>query len=395
MSKDTKFVFVANRNRDGYNVPRALEEGGLLDAMVTDFYAPARGGSWLPAILRARSCEGLPSAKASSTWGSFVLQAFGERFKRYRRTMIKRSDRLLARKAMKRAAAHKANLYCYSSYMPRPGEKPEGIKVIDFEFHPHPQLTWQLLSDDAKRYPEVAWSMLHEEEILNRVQVTQVWREADAVVCASSMTQRSLEHVGCPPERITVIPYGFAAPASVPEARPQGTCEFLFVGQGVSRKGLHHLIRAWQASPPPNARLTLVCYRIDPGIKAMIDCPSIVLLGRQERAALDALFAKADIFVLPSLVEGFGLVYLEALAAGCHVIGTVNTGLPDLPLSEKAATIVEVGNLAALGEALHGTAQRKADGELHAPSIAAEAGNWRWSQFRDGIVRHARDVVGA
>lgn len=393
MTEASRFVFVANRGRDGYQVPLALEETGLLATMVTDFYAPDSPPGWFPGILKARHVDGLSRRKATTLWLSFAMQALGERLRLPMRPILRRSDRMLARRAMAEARRRSANLYCYASYMPRAGEKPPGAKLIDFEFHPHPELTWDLLSADGSLYPEVAWSMAREEEDLKLEQVTEVWREADAVVCASAMTRRSLEHVGCPPERLTVVPYGFAPPPTMPDRRPEGPCRFLFVGQGISRKGLHHLIRAWQASPPPDAELTLVCYRIDPGIAALIDCPSITLLGRQDRAALDAIYARSDVFVMPSLVEGFGLVYLEALAAGCHVIGTENTGLPDLPLSTSAATILPPGDLDRLSGALHGAARRKAEGGFDAVEIAREAGKWQWAQFREAIAAHARSVL--
>ena len=61
---------------------------------------------------------------------------------------------------------------------------------------------------------------------------------------------------------------------------------------------------------------------------------------------------------MPSLVEGFGLVYGEALGAGLFCIGTANTGLPDMNLSENEALLVSVGDIAELSHSLH-TAYRK------------------------------------
>ncbi len=221
-----------------------------------------------------------------------------------------------------------------------------------------------------------------------------MWKVADAVVCASDMTRRSLEYAGCPAERITTIPYGFAPPSFEPAPRPPGPCRFLFVGQGIQRKGLHHLLRAWRECPPPDSELTLVCYRIDPGIAALADMPGVRLLGRQSRPELDALYAASDVFVMPSLVEGFGLVYLEALAAGCHVIGTANTGLPNLPLDGDAATVLPAGDIPAIAGALRACAIRKAEGGFDPAAIAAQAGAWSWAQFRSAIADHARGVAG-
>ena len=48
---------------------------------------------------------------------------------------------------------------------------------------------------------------------------------------------------------------------------------------------------------------------------------------------------------MPSLVEGFGQVYLEALAQGCPVLGTANTCLPDLGGEADAIFLVTPGNV--------------------------------------------------
>jgi glycosyltransferase involved in cell wall biosynthesis len=127
----------------------------------------------------------------------------------------------------------------------------------------------------------------------------------------------------------------------------------------------------------------------------MIRSPSIRLLHRQSPAGLDALYRASDVFVMPSLIEGFGLVYLEALARGCHVIGTANTGLPDLNLSAKAATLVEAGDLHALAAALASGRDAALAGRLDKIAIAAAAAAWSWPDFRKAIAQHAAAMIDA
>ena len=57
---------------------------------------------------------------------------------------------------------------------------------------------------------------------------------------------------------------------------------------------------------------------------------------------------RADGLVLPSLFEGFGLVILEAMAAGLPVITTQNTGGPDVIEEDKEGFIVPAGSVEAL-----------------------------------------------
>src|SRR6185503_11385171 len=129
-----------------------------------------------------------------------------------------------------------------------------------------------------------------------------------------------------------IVPYGVEV-SSRPRAEvvPQ---EFhaVFVGSGGQRKGLHHLLLAWQrASLPGGSKLTLVCRVIDREIERIAARTGGVQLRRGlSQTLLESTYANSTLFVMPSLVEGFGQVYLEALAQGCPVLGTPNSGLPDI-----------------------------------------------------------------
>ncbi|MBB4153888.1 glycosyltransferase involved in cell wall biosynthesis [Sphingomonas jinjuensis] len=397
MTQD-RFVCAINRNRDGYQVPLALYEAGLLERFVTDFYAPDAPPGWLPAPLRRRRIDGLPHAATTSALASFGVQAAAELLGAPMAPVFRHTDRMLGHVAGRVARSTRSHLYCYSPYLPADCQIAPGTRRAIFEFHPLPGLLWELLAADHARYPDATRQSYQQEAAIKRDDAEHdVWRRADAVSCASSITRRSLEYAGCDPSIITVVPYAFdalpLADPSPPVASERAQAEFLFVGQGVQRKGLHHLIDAWQRADLPDARLTLVCYRIDPGIRAMVKSPSIRLLGRQERADLDALYAASDVFVMPSLVEGFGLVYLEALSRGCHAVATENTGLPDLDLSAGAATIVPSGDIDLLAAALARLSAAAQAGELDRTAIRDEAARWQWRDFRAAIAAHARSIL--
>src|SRR5258708_39420213 len=67
---------------------------------------------------------------------------------------------------------------------------------------------------------------------------------------------------------------------------------------------------------------------------------------------LDQLYAEASLFCMPSLVEGFGQVYLEALSHGLPVLGTPNTCLPDLGGEDNGVFVCEPGGVEALAKML-------------------------------------------
>lgn len=392
------FVCAINRARDGYQVPLALHEAGLLACFVTDFYSPDVPSACLPGPLRRRRVDGLPRSATSTSSAAFVVQSAAQLLGVPMQPVFRRTDRMLGRAAARSARRMSAHLYCYAPYLPPEQLIPRGSRRAIFEFHPLPGLAWELLAADHARYPQTAWSFAQEAADKRAEREQDAWRRADAVACASSITRKSLIHAGCDPARITILPYGFDTHAALAGAALQSRgdrADFLFVGQGVQRKGLHHLIAAWQALDPADARLTLVCYRIDPGIRAMIRSPSIRLLEHQGRDALDQLYAQSDVFVMPSLLEGFGLVYLEALARGCHVVGTENSGLPDLRLPADAATVLRAGDVDSLAATIRRLAAAALAGRLDRQAITAASRRWTWADFRAGIADHARALLAA
>ena len=139
----------------------------------------------------------------------------------------------------------------------------------------------------------------------------------------------------------------------------RGPVRLLFVGNCARRKGLHHLIRAFSILRDSLLTLDIVgdC-AFDPAYtKELQDEVTRLLLGeavtfhgRVSDEALKSFYAQADLFVMPSSYEGFGIVYAEAMRAGLSIIAC-DTG--------PAAEIVSAGENGLLVP--HGDADKLAD----------------------------------
>lgn len=209
---------------------------------------------------------------------------------------------------------------------------------------------------------------------------TREWSLADKVLCTSSFTKKSLIFAGCSSNKISVVPYGIDLKMIDENFNPELTkfknvkCEFLFVGQGTQRKGLHHLLKVWKKNEFYKfANLTLVLNNIDPGLTNLLNQKGIFLKSNLTRLDLRIQYQNSDIFIMPSLFEGFGLVYLDALSAGLFVIGTHNTGLVDLNLNDESANIIEAANLSMLEN-----------------SIADGIRRWKNKIDRSGIIKNSK-----
>jgi glycosyltransferase involved in cell wall biosynthesis len=112
--------------------------------------------------------------------------------------------------------------------------------------------------------------------------------------------------------------------------RKEYTKNALFVGYDFNRKGGATLLKAWQEviKAHPDAMLTIVGPSdliIDKSIKG-VKIVGVV----NDRTILKQLYTSSSLFVMPSLFEAFGLVFIEAMNYGLPCIGTDSFSIPEM-----------------------------------------------------------------
>jgi glycosyltransferase involved in cell wall biosynthesis len=395
----SKYVCAFRGRRDSYAVPLALAEAGRLDQFITDAWSgPILRRLGLSGKLAHRYMKGIPDHRVRCLWSSTIREHWRHRKGHMRIATWGELDQEFSRGAANRARKTGADLFLYSAYAweaftaSYPNRTP---RKILFQFHPHPAPEARLLDQDLKRFPEVAHSHAEAtgEKLPDALQLrnSDPWKHADTIVCASSFTRDSLLAMGADRGKCVVLPYGVDLPprSDLENLPGDGRFKALFVGSGVQRKGLHHLLRAWEcAKLPGDSELTLVCRVLDPGLEQHVARTSRVRLLRGVGASdLEKLYADSTLFVMPSLIEGFGQVYLEALAAGCPVLGTPNTALPDLGGETDGIFLTPSGDIAALAESLETLAHQLPLQKALRSRARENAESFTWERFRSGIVR--------
>jgi glycosyltransferase involved in cell wall biosynthesis len=190
---------------------------------------------------------------------------------------------------------------------------------------------------------------------------------ARSVVVTSHATAAALLAYGVTRDRVHVVEPGTDR---APLAKGSGTAivQLLCVATLVPRKGHETLFRALAALAERNWRLTCIgSLERDPTtverLRALLRTERledrVVLAGEMDRAALSAQYTGADVFVLPTLHEGYGMVVAEALARGLPVISTATGAIGELLTFEgdvrparRAGLLVPPGDVAALTSAL-------------------------------------------
>jgi glycosyltransferase involved in cell wall biosynthesis len=131
--------------------------------------------------------------------------------------------------------------------------------------------------------------------------------------------------------------------------------EVLFVGQVSFRKGVPYLLKAFEHLRHPHKRLRIVG-GLQPEMERYFKLhppdAAVAILGHLPQSALKDLMNQAHVMVLPSVEEGLAMVQAQAMACGCPVIGTTNTGAADLFIDEVEGFIVPPRDPRAIAERL-------------------------------------------
>ena len=240
-------------------------------------------------------------------------------------------------------------------------------------------------------------------------------RRADLVTAPSRDTvQHLISGQGIRPNRVRRLAWGLdpefearlraPVPPPRPAAFPEGARIILTVGRwdpAERYKGADTLISALPRvlRTVPDAFLVLVGEGEDRTRLEQLACESGVrghtcFLHGLTQEELFACYAQCDVFALPSRGEGFGLVFLEAMAHGKPVIGGAHGGTPDVIEDGVTGLLVPHGDAALLANALVSL--------LADPAHASEMGRlgrervetaYPFERFQSGLTQVLEDVV--
>lgn len=215
--------------------------------------------------------------------------------------------------------------------------------------------------------------------------------EADYILLPSEFVKRSFIAKGFAEEKLLKVPYGFNKPASSGNKKSPTTNQdftVLYVGTISIRKGIKYLIEAFHKLQHPNKKLVLVGPDIaDGAIKGMELTADIIFTGSLKGAELEAAYAAADVFCLPSIEDGFGLVLGEAMSHGLPIVTTTNTAAEDIIIDGVEGYIVPIRD----SEAIFNKLQALADDPqlletMHANSFAKAEKLNGWEETGKNLV---------
>ncbi|MCP9820643.1 glycosyltransferase family 4 protein [Synechococcus sp. Cruz-9H2] len=184
----------------------------------------------------------------------------------------------------------------------------------------------RVLLEERRRFPGIEPEGESAEEVEAGIERDrQKWSLSDQVLVPSTYCWDSSVMLGCDPAKLALVPYGIPEHWFKLTPTPQPG-RILFVGQVGLRKGSHVLAEACRILR--GRGVPFECRVVGPQqvdvSDPLFDGP--MYLGTVARSGVAEEFRQADLFVLPTLADSFGLVHLEAMACGVPVITTPHCG---------------------------------------------------------------------
>jgi alpha-maltose-1-phosphate synthase len=260
----------------------------------------------------------------------------------------------------------------------------------------HHRYATQLLKDERQRVPEFANTM--QFDTIPKRLAARYEREidlADRILVYDTFHRRSFIEAGVPAEKLVQAPLGVDLDLFRPAPRPDdGLFRVTFVGQIAQHKGLSYLLEAFSQADISRSELLLVGrpigdktpWRNRDGVRHLAAVP---------RRQLGEIYAKTDVFVLPSLVEGFSMTPLEAMACGRPVVVSEHTFGRDLIDHGVNGFVVPIRDSAAIAELLQRLWAGSAEREEIGRAARRTAEHYSWRALGDRVASHINTLIAA
>lgn len=405
-----RLVACPRRSPHAEQVAQAFGEDGSLAGYVTGFVTPrwatpsrlARLPAWVAASLSARRLDALAERRVISLpW-------------------VDATRALLSRAGLPGGAdlAWEADDHLFGRIVGRPTWLEQADSVHGFEHSslelfeaarrlgrrtvlhvpsPHPSFMAQVIDEALARDSNLGgggelglYPARHARRVERRLRELEL---ADLIVANSALSAGTFVTAGADPGRVLSVPLGGAPvdPTCARLAAADGPLRVLFAGVLGIHKGVHVLLRAWASARCREATLTIVGGLAIP--PRLLDVPRATWLGPLPHSEALRLMADADLLVVPSLADGFGLVVPEALGRGTPVLASDHVGAAALIQEGRNGWVLPAGDVDALADRLRWFERHASEVRAMRPACPPSVADYTWDAYRARL-RRAVDEAG-
>ncbi len=225
-----------------------------------------------------------------------------------------------------------------------------GMKTIIERGSSHILVQDELLKREYAKFG-VRFPGIHQRTIEKEL---KEYEESDFISVLSRFSWESFVQKGIAPEKLLYTPLGVDVKRFSPKAAVNQPFRVLFVGSVSIRKGISYLVKAFNQLKLKDAELWIVG-PLEKNMEEILkthDLSHVKLLGPKPERDLAGYYNQASVFVMPSVEDGFGMVFTQAMASGIPVIGTSHSGVPDIVADGVEGFVVQAANADAISEKL-------------------------------------------
>ena len=230
------------------------------------------------------------------------------------------------------------------------------------------------------------------------VREEEIYEVADVITVPSSFAARSFVEMGVAADKVRTIPYGVRLENYRRTGEPpKDRFEVLFAGSVGLRKGVPYLLEAFAQLKHPNKRLRIAGAVLDDIREVLKRLPTanVEFLGSVPQQELVELMSTSHVLVLPSIEEGLALVQGQALACGCPVIASTQTGGEDLFSDQVEGFIVPLRDSDAIANRLQQLADDPAlQQRMSEAALARVRHIGGWAEYGDRWEKLLREITG-
>lgn len=326
--------------RENYAIPRALLREGLLEALYTDLWINPSGSFAFFDRGRRRFNSDLTKANIHHFNSRFLTSKFIQKIKPGSDDGLV-YDQLVANElSKKKRVADNFFGYSYSSRLSMKSAKAAGYRTVVGQINPGPAEADIVREEFAKFHNGQFAPTVPDQKYWD------LWREeieySDVVMVNSDWSSKLLQQAGVASSKIKVVPLAYEIQREFPSREfnrsyhSKNPLRILYLGGVGIRKGFHILVDAMRSIEHLPVTLDVVGELKGP--KALVEnLPSNTKYhGSVNKAGTELHYSNADVFILPTLSDGFGLTQLEAqlrklpliVSTHCaHVIDHMQNGI--------------------------------------------------------------------
>lgn len=379
-----KYIVVHAGARDWYRLAISLYENDKLAYLVTD-----------DIIFRKKYRDLFPRHMIKISWMALFFK-FLEKVISSKMGFNIYKDYWLGRKAGKLSNKKKLPIFSCCRYAMTAFDISKIHPKILFQYHPQSGCVKEILQDEIDKNPTAKKTILEETEFRytkkqldNSVLEVQL---SDFAVGASSFTLKTLVKQGMAENCVHLAPYGVNIEDFKPkkEFKRNEKMRFLFVGSFSQRKGISYLLQAFKELEDAGENVSLTMagrgimdYELVKSYK--LKCLETHINLPIEK--LVELMQDSDVFVFPSICEGFGLVLVQAMATGLPLITTYNTSGPDFIEEGKDGFLIEAQDVEAIKNKVKYFLQNPEEVKRMGQNAIIKSKDFTWDKFSSEIIK--------